>query len=687
MSVLATPLPHQPFSDTELFASSNGSVSAHTELLPVSPHIALPIPVPLQATPFPKFQQRHTSPYPMPHQQTSSALGSAQADVVPTNDNMPHVEPPPPAPSNSVMTLPDLTTDIRPQTPLLPTANPSPPRRKALGPTMMIKLAPPADDHSYHQCDVPGIESEPSNAHSRESSRSTTVTPRRSPTLPVDKESLDPSPLHRTPSPELRTPTGTLSRDMVLSPSSPNPKPPRPKSMGPPPRPRRSQTVNPLPHGPVSVRMVESRSADSRERKLRANNILRASSYSQVGPGSPGPSRALSDAGPESVTPRAISASDLSLPDLGGPDGLEAKVVLLGSQGVGKTSLILRYTTRTFSVTPPPATIGSSLHTRKLVHSGVRVKLQIWDTAGQERFRSMAPIYYRGAHEGGGVAPPASTNVAASPSRLEFPTLQLPTGPTSATFTEPVSPLPATSASPSGHRSSAGRFSISGITEVLGLNRTVSMSGAMSSLHQLTEAPSSLPLQTSSPGSSSINSPQLPSSPRKRVDSSPLFPTYGSDGSARRKSDEWSRAGWKMGEGPGVAETLGEFGAGVKKRESEELLGGTNRSLPVFGNPVYKVNQVRSRAGSLGRDPKLVGELEEAEEWGVQVENVRLGECSALTGEGVEKLFKAISSILVEQKDKIERERMLRHKNSVILIDPSTNPKGLDKEKKSGCCV
>lgn len=27
----------------------------------------------------------------------------------------------------------------------------------------------------------------------------------------------------------------------------------------------------------------------------------------------------------------------------------------------------------------------------------VRVKLQIWDTAGQERFRSMAPMYYRGA--------------------------------------------------------------------------------------------------------------------------------------------------------------------------------------------------------------------------------------------------------------------------------------------------
>jgi small GTP-binding protein len=83
---------------------------------------------------------------------------------------------------------------------------------------------------------------------------------------------------------------------------------------------------------------------------------------------------------------------------LGGPEGLEAKVVLLGSQGAGKTSLILRYTTRAFSANSAPATIGSSLHTRKLVHEGTRVKLQIWDTAGQERFRSMAPIYYRGAH-------------------------------------------------------------------------------------------------------------------------------------------------------------------------------------------------------------------------------------------------------------------------------------------------
>jgi small GTP-binding protein len=84
--------------------------------------------------------------------------------------------------------------------------------------------------------------------------------------------------------------------------------------------------------------------------------------------------------------------------DFGGPGGLEAKLVLLGSQGVGKTSLILRLTTGSFSAVPAPASLAGSFYKRKLAHNGVPIKLQIWDTAGQERFRSMAPIYYRGAH-------------------------------------------------------------------------------------------------------------------------------------------------------------------------------------------------------------------------------------------------------------------------------------------------
>ncbi|ORX89279.1 ras-domain-containing protein [Basidiobolus meristosporus CBS 931.73] len=78
-------------------------------------------------------------------------------------------------------------------------------------------------------------------------------------------------------------------------------------------------------------------------------------------------------------------------------DLLEAKVVILGSQGVGKTSLVVRYVQRTFSPNCP-STIGASFMTTKLSVDNCKVRLQIWDTAGQERFRSMAPMYYRGAN-------------------------------------------------------------------------------------------------------------------------------------------------------------------------------------------------------------------------------------------------------------------------------------------------
>lgn len=75
---------------------------------------------------------------------------------------------------------------------------------------------------------------------------------------------------------------------------------------------------------------------------------------------------------------------------------VEAKVVLLGGQGVGKTSVVLQYVQGVFTNTVP-TTIGASFFTQRLIISGTRVKLQLWDTAGQERFRSMAPMYYRNA--------------------------------------------------------------------------------------------------------------------------------------------------------------------------------------------------------------------------------------------------------------------------------------------------
>jgi len=303
---------------------------------------------------------------------------------------------PPPAPKGSPVSLPTFTPEIAPQAPLPPTPDPSPPASKVLNPTMMIKLAPPADDSPY---EISFLDHRPEPQFSVQISSETDPTPRRLPMISVDSASSV-EPETQTP-PTRRKSISTLNSIPQTAPAKvvTDIKVNRPKSMGPPPRPRRSQTAYPAPQ---SVRMTESRSADSRA-KLRNHipPINRQTSHGPMGP--QGLSRALSDASantPSRGAPFTLSANtnEMAPPDLGGPDGLEAKVVLLGSQGVGKTSLILRYTTKNFSPTPAPATIGSSLHARKLVHDGTRVKLQIWDTAGQERFRSMAPIYYRGAH-------------------------------------------------------------------------------------------------------------------------------------------------------------------------------------------------------------------------------------------------------------------------------------------------
>ncbi|KAJ5152655.1 Ras-like GTP-binding protein RYL2 [Penicillium canariense] len=79
---------------------------------------------------------------------------------------------------------------------------------------------------------------------------------------------------------------------------------------------------------------------------------------------------------------------------------LEAKIVVLGAQGVGKTSLVQRYVRNSFDPSTTTSTVGASFVTKRVLDttSDTTVRLQIWDTAGQERFRSISRLYYRGAH-------------------------------------------------------------------------------------------------------------------------------------------------------------------------------------------------------------------------------------------------------------------------------------------------
>lgn len=114
---------------------------------------------------------------------------------------------------------------------------------------------------------------------------------------------------------------------------------------------------------------------------------------------------------------------------------MSAKVVLLGDSAVGKSSIALRFARNEFHDSQE-TTIGAAFMSRTLIIpsakdtvistdgnnndgrsndntsannsndtnggksekvEGRSVKFEIWDTAGQERYRSLAPIYYRGA--------------------------------------------------------------------------------------------------------------------------------------------------------------------------------------------------------------------------------------------------------------------------------------------------
>uniref|UniRef100_A0A6M2DH47 small monomeric GTPase n=1 Tax=Xenopsylla cheopis TaxID=163159 RepID=A0A6M2DH47_XENCH len=72
------------------------------------------------------------------------------------------------------------------------------------------------------------------------------------------------------------------------------------------------------------------------------------------------------------------------------------KILIIGESGVGKSSLLLRFTEDNFDE-EQSLTIGVDFKTKKINIDGSLIKLAIWDTAGQERFRTLTPSYYRDA--------------------------------------------------------------------------------------------------------------------------------------------------------------------------------------------------------------------------------------------------------------------------------------------------
>eukprot|EP00455_Lapot_gusevi_P048367 TRINITY_DN666_c0_g1_i2.p1 TRINITY_DN666_c0_g1~~TRINITY_DN666_c0_g1_i2.p1 ORF type:complete len:264 (-),score=34.38 TRINITY_DN666_c0_g1_i2:422-1213(-) len=70
------------------------------------------------------------------------------------------------------------------------------------------------------------------------------------------------------------------------------------------------------------------------------------------------------------------------------------KLVFLGDESVGKTSIITRFMYDNYDTTYH-ATIGIDFLSKTMYLEDRIVRLQLWDTAGQERFRSLIPSYIR----------------------------------------------------------------------------------------------------------------------------------------------------------------------------------------------------------------------------------------------------------------------------------------------------
>jgi small GTP-binding protein len=87
-----------------------------------------------------------------------------------------------------------------------------------------------------------------------------------------------------------------------------------------------------------------------------------------------------------------MEEQEASVPEI----SLQAKLVLLGDMGTGKSSIAMRFVKGQFTE-HQETTIGAAFMTETVTIPGKKVKFEIWDTAGQERYHSLAPMYYRGS--------------------------------------------------------------------------------------------------------------------------------------------------------------------------------------------------------------------------------------------------------------------------------------------------
>lgn len=76
---------------------------------------------------------------------------------------------------------------------------------------------------------------------------------------------------------------------------------------------------------------------------------------------------------------------------------LIVKSILVGDSGVGKSSVLMRFTSGDFSH-HYVSTVGVDYANCTFDRQGKIIRMQIWDTAGQDRFKTISRTFYRGVH-------------------------------------------------------------------------------------------------------------------------------------------------------------------------------------------------------------------------------------------------------------------------------------------------
>ncbi len=73
------------------------------------------------------------------------------------------------------------------------------------------------------------------------------------------------------------------------------------------------------------------------------------------------------------------------------------KIVFIGDEEVGKTSLVLRYTENRFTEAYKP-TLGADFAIKEINYNGENVKMYLWDIAGSGKYENLHKFYFEGTN-------------------------------------------------------------------------------------------------------------------------------------------------------------------------------------------------------------------------------------------------------------------------------------------------